>query len=151
LWRVSIAEIAENAPFSTFAGIDRHFLVAIGSCVHLSIGSAERKLRRGEQASFTGEDVVAARVRETPARCLNLMTRRGFCEGGLTVRHHDGRVSLDATAVAVILLEGGAMTSDGQPLEPMQAIILGSQPEEVSFAQAVVAVVHVRRTAASAY
>jgi uncharacterized protein len=77
-WRVSLAEVAADGPFSNFAGVDRGMLVLRG-CLALQIGrEAPRVLRAGmPPVYFDGAEPVQVAVLEGPAIDLNVMTRRG--------------------------------------------------------------------------
>lgn len=145
LWRISVAEIVGNAPFSTFTGIDRTFLVASPGTLHMKIGGSERDAGFGQPLAFPGEAEVSVEALTGPTRNINLMTRRGLCEGSIDVQHQDGPMTIGAPpAVALVLLDGEAWTSDGGRLGPLEFLVLGAGPERPVFRQAVVATVNVR-------
>jgi uncharacterized protein len=75
LWRVSIATIDRDGPFSEYRGFDRTILAIDGDSVELQIGGATIRLARFQPVAFRGEDPVDARVRGS-ARDLNVMSRR---------------------------------------------------------------------------
>ena len=140
-----MAEIAGNAPFSTFAGIDRSFLVASPGTLHMDIGGSGREARFGHPIVFPGEAEVSAEALTGATRNINLMTRRGFCSGSIDVQRQDGPMTVGAPpAVALVLLEGEAWTSDGRRLGPLEFLILGAGPEHVVFRQALVATINVQ-------
>ena len=78
-WRISMARIASDGPFSDFPGIDRTLAVIKGAGLILSIGSnAPVMLSRGtESVSFAGDTPTSARLTEGEITDLNVMTRRG--------------------------------------------------------------------------
>ena len=78
-WRVSMARVASDGPFSDFPGIDRTLAVINGAGMLLSIGSdAPVMLSSGtEPVSFAGDTPTSARLTEGEITDLNVMTRRG--------------------------------------------------------------------------
>jgi uncharacterized protein len=78
-WRVSMARVASDGPFSDFPGIDRTLAVIKGAGMILSIGSnASVMLSSGtEPVSFAGDTPTSARLTEGEITDLNVMTRRG--------------------------------------------------------------------------
>ena len=77
-WRVSIAEIESDGPFSTFPGIDRTLVVLAGSGMRLTgIRDEPVDVRACDLVAFAGEAQVESRLLDGPTRDLNVMTRRG--------------------------------------------------------------------------
>ncbi|MBV8638195.1 MAG: HutD family protein [Candidatus Eremiobacteraeota bacterium] len=74
-WRVSIATIERDGPFSDFRGYDRT-IVALDDGVTLTVDGNDVPLRRHEPCEFRGEAAVEAHVTAT-ARDFNVMTLRG--------------------------------------------------------------------------
>ncbi len=79
LWRVSIAEIERDGPFSHFPGIDRVLMLLDGSGIELDVDALpeQRLSRRFAQLAFAGEAAVECRLLAGPTRDFNVMTRRG--------------------------------------------------------------------------
>ncbi len=77
-WRVSIAEIERDGPFSSFPGVDRDLLLLEGNGIELDIDDAPtRTLRqRLEGVRFAGESSVDCRLLAGATRDFNVMTRR---------------------------------------------------------------------------
>ncbi len=75
LWRLSVATIERDGPFSDFSGYDRTILTLDGR-VDLEVDGAPHPLGACEPFSFRGESRASATVREGPARDFNVMTRR---------------------------------------------------------------------------
>lgn len=81
-WRVSIADITRDSPYSAFTGMERLQVLLEGGRVELqSPGWEARLLRPLDQARFDGELAVRARVPQGPARVWNLMLARGHVRG----------------------------------------------------------------------
>ena len=76
--RVSVAEIAQAAPFSAFEGVERWFAVIEGGGVDLRVDGAAHRLHVGAgPLRFDGGAAVEASPIEGPTRDLNLMVRGG--------------------------------------------------------------------------
>ncbi|MCD1268015.1 hypothetical protein B5M43_004010 [Microbacterium sp. MEC084] len=75
-WRLSAAEIAEDAPFSAFPGLDRILAVTGDRPVRLSIGGAPGTVGPGAHVRFPGEAAVRAVGVIRPVTVLNLMLDR---------------------------------------------------------------------------
>jgi environmental stress-induced protein Ves len=78
-WRVSMARVASDGPFSDFPGIDRTLAVVKGNGLVLTIGEeAAVTLSSGANAvSFSGDRPTSARLTAGEITDLNVMTRRG--------------------------------------------------------------------------
>ncbi|MCM2394129.1 HutD family protein [Streptomyces sp. CWNU-1] len=83
LWRISLADLARDAPFSTFPGVDRLF-TALGR-VRLTIDGNPVDLDPGEQIRFPGEAAVSVSLLQ-PTQALNVMTRRDACSADVILR-----------------------------------------------------------------
>jgi environmental stress-induced protein Ves len=78
-WRISMARVAADGPFSDFPGIDRTLAVIKGGGMVLTIGDRPRAtLSRGsDPVSFSGDTPTSARLTAGEITDLNVMTRRG--------------------------------------------------------------------------
>lgn len=77
-WRISIAEIESDGPFSSFPGIERDLLLLEGNGIELDIDDAEprRMTRRFESVHFNGESRIQCHLLAGPTRDFNVMARR---------------------------------------------------------------------------
>ncbi len=76
--RISRADIAQDGPFSAFAGVQRWFAVLEGAGVVLSFPGEERTLRPGDApCAFDGALAPGCRLLNGPTQDLNLMARGG--------------------------------------------------------------------------
>ena len=74
--RVSVADVASDGDFSTFAGVARWFAVVEGAGVVLTIDGREHRCTRdGEALSFAGDAHTSCRLIDGATRDLNLMLR----------------------------------------------------------------------------
>lgn len=81
-WRISVADIAADGPFSAFPGIDRQIVLLDGAGVRLRARDASFDHRLdtvGAPFAFAGDVAVDAMLLDGPTRDFNVMTRRGRC------------------------------------------------------------------------
>ncbi len=77
-WRISIAQIERNGPFSAFPGVTRSLVLLSGGPLLLRGTDATRRLEPGEAwHAFDGDMAIDAEV-AAPATVLNVMTRSGW-------------------------------------------------------------------------
>ena len=90
-WRVSMAHVASDGPFSCFEGIDRTLALLEGEGMRLAIeGRGEALLTpTSPPLSFPADAPTQAALTGGPITDLNVMTRRGV------LRHHVERLVLD--------------------------------------------------------
>ncbi|ODV41161.1 hypothetical protein AWV79_00775 [Cupriavidus sp. UYMMa02A] len=90
-WRISVADIAADGPFSAFAGIDRQIVLLDGAGVRLRAadGSFDHRLATiGEPFAFSGDVAVDATLIAGATRDFNVMTRRGVCRAQVHAMRH---------------------------------------------------------------
>jgi environmental stress-induced protein Ves len=83
-WRVSIADVASDGPFSKFAGYDRHIMLLDGEGMRLETeekGNIDLSLYR--PTAFSGDWTVTGKLIGGPVRDFNLMVARHFGRGSL--------------------------------------------------------------------
>jgi environmental stress-induced protein Ves len=78
-WRISMAHVGQDGPFSSFPGIDRTLSVLTGAGVTLAFGDGERvRLDRSSAPyPFAADRAVEGLLVEGPIDDLNVMSRRG--------------------------------------------------------------------------
>ena len=129
-WRVSMATVASDGPFSVFPGIDRTLAVLTGEGMALSIEGLGEKLLTPASAPlpFPADAPTTARLTGGPITDLNVMTRRGVFGHALTHHIAQGAETLaDASGERLILaLEPlGVSTPEGLVgLQPLDALLL---------------------------
>lgn len=134
-WRVSMATVASDGPFSVFPGIDRTLAVLSGEGMELSIEGLGDRLLTPASAPlpFPADAPTTARLTHGPITDLNVMTRRGVF--GHTLKHHvvTGSTALPASSGERLLLALeplGVSTSEGLiGLQPLDALVLGGSEE----------------------
>lgn len=114
-WRLSVAEVAQDGPFSSFPDIDRQIVLWRGAGLRLRGGAAfdHRLERPGVPFAFPGEVPITASLLGGPTLDLNVMTRRGRWHAEVGTLRAAGSV---APADAALLLCGaGAWRVGGDP------------------------------------
>jgi len=79
LWRMSVAEVASDGPFSRFDGIDRWFAVLSGAGVRLDMGpevQAHTLTSDSAPLCFAGDEPVLCGLIDGATQDFNLMLRR---------------------------------------------------------------------------
>ena len=81
-WRLSLADVVEDGPFSSLPGIDRWIAVARGGRMALQTGAPDGFMstvldETHGAVSFSGDGDTSCRVLDGPLVDVNLMLRRG--------------------------------------------------------------------------
>jgi environmental stress-induced protein Ves len=125
-WRVSIAQIASDGPFSRFEGVDRVITLLEGAGVRLqgSDGGLDHRVdHRLDQPlapfAFAGEAPVAGTLLDGPCDDFNVMTRRSTCRATVTVCH--GATAVSAPA-GLLMAVSGHWQAGEQMLAPGQGL-----------------------------
>jgi environmental stress-induced protein Ves len=84
-WRVSIADVTHDGPFSEFEGVDRIIMVIEGAGLILKVDGVEHILEPMRPFNFSGDVVTTARLIDGPTRDINIMTRRELTTAVLAV------------------------------------------------------------------
>lgn len=82
LWRISIAEVAADGPFSAFPGYDRSIMLVAGQGMQLSVaGEAPVRLAACYRPwRFSGDASTQCHLLSGPVRDFNVMSKRGVIE-----------------------------------------------------------------------
>lgn len=118
-WRLSVAEVATDGPFSQFPGIDRLLVLLSGGGMDLTVvetGEVERLRQPLHTHRFAGEMAIDATLVDGPTTDLNLMWRRDRFDA--SVRHLPLPVGYDPVrrTMLVFVVDGGATLADGTML-----------------------------------
>jgi len=85
-WRVSIAEVERDGPFSRFPGVDRTIVLLGGAGMHLRSSVREVELAtRFAPEEVSGDDAIECALVGGPCRDFNAMFRRGRARGRVAV------------------------------------------------------------------
>ncbi len=131
-WRLSIAEVEADGPFSTFAGIDRTLVLLSGAGMDLLSpdGSVMNLASPLSRADFPGEQVIEGRLRDGATTDFNLMWRRDAVRASLRVLPLAEAVQGLSTAAwltALHVLEGD-LEIDARTIAPGDTMLLPAHP-----------------------
>lgn len=117
-WRISIADIESDGPFSSFPGVARELMLLAGSGIELDIDDAPplRLVERLQRVHFEGESRVECRLLAGPTRDFNVMTQRDAARAELMGRPLVGSMVLFPEADVVWLahlVSGSAQARTG--------------------------------------
>lgn len=123
-WRVSIAEVARDAPFSAFPGVDRCITLLHGAGMRLRShdGHVDHALTTPlAPFRFPGDVALDATLIDGASSDFNVMTRRGRCLSEVDV--HRMAATLPGAEVALLWCCAGEWQVDGQTLVSMQGLL----------------------------
>ena len=127
-WRVSIATVNADGPFSAFDGYERHIMTLSGEGMTLDIeGRGKFALEPLEPFTFSGDSKVHGSLLQGAVMDFNLMVRRDFGSGTLRVaecKAGDRLGSEKNLGLAYVLR--GACEAEGHQLEPTSSFCLGT-------------------------
>lgn len=121
-WRVSIAHIAQDGPFSAFPGVDRIITLLSGAGVHLHSADAALDHRLDTPLvpfAFAGELPIHARLLAGDCQDFNVMTRRAVCSAALDVVR--GARDWPASTAGLLLAVQGDWQLEGAQAQQLQA------------------------------
>ena len=109
-WRVSIADVETDGPFSRFEGIDRTIVLLDGAGMSLTFNDASEHVLKQAFVpfEFVGEAQVSARLIDGATQDFNLMIRRTVARGKLTVMREPGAFALASDVRMVFVARGSA-------------------------------------------
>jgi len=121
-WRVSVAEIERDGPFSSFPGVDRTLVLLSGHGMRLSgTGDAVDLRAMFEPVTFAGEAALECALADGPTRDFNLMVRRSLASGEVIVVRDESEAVAPAAAYICYAASGTS-----------ECLLAGAPPIEVS-------------------
>ncbi len=133
-WRISIAEVATDGPFSCFAGIDRTLCLLDGAGIVLHFAGGPKSLIDGaaNPVVFPGEADVTGRLRDGKILDLNVMTRRGVATHRVLRIAIEGRMAIAGETTTVVVCRDGRLQVSGTELVLTAKDCLLMRSEEVT-------------------
>jgi environmental stress-induced protein Ves len=109
-WRISIADVSEPGPFSTFPGVDRIITVVEGEGMDLVVDGVEHVLGLHEPFHFDGASRTSCSRLAGPVRDLNVMTRSDRLSATVAIRNlsQTRPIAVEGRQV-LVLLTGSAV------------------------------------------
>lgn len=125
LWRLSMAQVVEDGPFSAFPGIDRSLTVISGPGFALAGDGWRLHADPMVPVGFAGDVPVSAADVTGPAQDLNVMWRRGALAA--RVRVATGAMQTLGSVVALVALAPQRITVDGAAFQlPDRGALMGA-------------------------
>jgi uncharacterized protein len=133
-WRLSLAQVDRDGPFSRFDNVDRTLVLLDGA---MTLHERDRRidLVRHEPVTFAGERAIDATVAGGATLDFNVMTRRGRVQHVVRRESFGKQASIEVSAgntIVVFALESG-LTLDGEQLLTYDTAII-SAPQVVNAA-----------------
>jgi uncharacterized protein len=134
-WRLSIAEVAVDGPFSRFENIERIILLLEGEgfCLH-GVGDNPQVIDKTLQPfAFAGETDIDCKLIQGPVRDFNLMSRRHDVSASLEVLNiNQGHMEVELSPHTLIYVAMGLLSAElmGESLqiEPQQTLCFSDEP-----------------------
>ncbi|MEU8831268.1 hypothetical protein SAMN02745898_1011411 [Streptomyces sp. 136MFCol5.1] len=128
-WRVSLADVSADGPFSSFPGVDRTLTVVEGAGMDLMVGGEHHIV--DEQYwphDFPGDLETAGRLLGGPVVNLNVMYRRERTTAEVAVVRGTLRLSAPqgGTVLAVALEDGAVLDGRDIELDRYDAVVADS-------------------------
>ena len=123
-WRISVAEVSRDAPFSAFPGVDRCIVLLRGAGMVLREHGGAWLHRLDETLqpfSFSGDDKLDARLIDGANSDLNVMVRRGRYRSEVAVVRETSTTA--GAGAGLLLCCDGAWNVGGTRLFPTHALL----------------------------
>jgi hypothetical protein len=133
-WRLSVAEIEQDGPFSSFPGVDRVLVLieGAGMRLHFADGRHVDVTTDHPRVDFAGEDALDCALIGGVTRDFNLMWRRERCRAQLavlTLGDVEGALQAPAAIRAMFLLSG-TLRIDGHQVVAGDSVVF-SMPDSL--------------------
>lgn len=125
-WRVSLASVASDGPFSLFPAVDRTLTVLTGAGIDLTVGGAAPVRLDPSVApfAFPGDVAASATLVDGPIEDLNVMTRRGRMTHTVARRGLTAGTTVSIACPAGIVFVTGACRFDTLDLSARDAVLV---------------------------
>jgi uncharacterized protein len=127
-WRLSLAQVDRDGPFSRFDNVDRTLVLLSGA---MTLHERDRRidLVRNEPFSFEGERAIEATVAGGSTLDFNVMTRRGRATHTARREPFSKRSTIEAHAGSAIVLFALArgLIVDGEQLDVHDTAIINAE------------------------
>jgi len=112
-WRLSIADVAQSGPFSSFDGYDRVIAVVAGAGMRLAVAGRPRVLIDRESAphAFSGDAATECALIDGPIRDFNLIFDRATSDGSVVALRAPQSIAL-AGGTALLHARVGSLQVD---------------------------------------
>lgn len=144
-WRLSLAQVDRDGPFSRFDNVDRTLVLLSGA---MTLHEPDRRISliRGEPVEFPGERAIDATLSGGSTLDFNVMTRRGRAQHTVRREVFSTRATLAAShgsTIVLFALESG-LRVEGESLDAYDAALIDGQSAGVAAATDRVAALVIR-------
>jgi environmental stress-induced protein Ves len=114
-WRISMANVATDGPFSGFDNYDRTLLLLAGNGITLDITNGEANQSKTisltkplQSAGFRGDDPTVATLHDGPITDFNIMTHRDYCDTEVVCGHEPegNQIDIDCNEALIYCVIG---------------------------------------------
>jgi environmental stress-induced protein Ves len=125
-WRLSMADVKTDGPFSLFPGIDRSLGIVTGTGLILRIAGRDDIRVEADTPSplFAADVATESKLIDGPVLDLNIMTTRGRWSHHLRLQKAGDPVDMVSDAVRILVAQHGHLTLGAIVLEPRDALIV---------------------------
>jgi len=121
-WRLSIATVASDGPFSAFPRHDRVIMLLAGQGMSLTFDDGERAVldRPFQPLSFSGDRAASCRLIGGPCEDLNLMVARdAYARSAAVAAEGEWLRDLPRDATRILVVLRGAASCHGNTARPL--------------------------------
>ncbi len=125
-WRISMATVSEDGPFSIFEGIDRTLSILSGEGIELLVVGQEPAILRQETVphAFAADAATSARLLDDTVVDLNVMTRRLRFTHKVSRLSAENEVSIIAASAVTVVFVVGQWQCGPEELSDRDAVLL---------------------------
>lgn len=137
-WRLSMADVASDGPFSRFEGLTRILTVVEGNGMELISAEGSQTAVHGSPVRFDGALEIHSKLRDGPLRDLNLMFNPMMCDGAVTFKEGPQDEILRAGAdrtYAVFALRGASRINKSTQLFAHDTMLLNAGSVKLTLAK----------------
>ncbi|MGE0279163.1 MAG: HutD family protein [Rhizobiaceae bacterium] len=136
-WRVSMARVEADGPFSAFANIDRTLTMLEGEGIELTLEGQAPVRIESEPHAFPGDVETHAKLLDGPIADLNVMTRRGRLTHRVRPISTSGIVDFVVRSpTALLYCHSGAVSVGDEYADPFElaagdSLLIEAQPNSL--------------------
>lgn len=123
-WRISLADVSQDGPFSAFPGHQRVLTVVRGEGMDLIVDGTSHTVVALRPFAFPGAAAVDCRLPQGPVTALNVIAA---LSAEVEVRKPTGSVEFEAACTLAIVVVQGIISVRGQRLTPLDALLTSDE------------------------
>ena len=133
-WRLSVADVDSDGPFSVFPGVDRSIALLRGAGFALTVDRGDEQVVHTsfQPFRFSGDETTSCRLIDGSVQDINLMTTRGSVPRHLEFVHIAPLTEAELNDVELVVVVAGRVRMGRRQLGYLDAIRHGAQPRCVT-------------------